>query len=453
MKKGILFLILLTSINSYCQNFNIPYRKGNLWGFADKNGKVVISPKYDSVDSRMENFRWKVYKNHKVGIINTAGEERLAVLYDSIEGNPVHSRYNEFYLYNEGKMGYADLNGKIILPLKYYHIEKTRDVNFNLEALFFLVKTNAQDNYCLIDKEEAVLLSGIEEFESDHRGFYKFKINSKWGVYSVPEKKWIIPAVYDTFKRFELEGQQPKKEFENIHHYAVKNKAYYLFSIEYLMIPSKLKKLSDFFELKKDSNRNVMEYMVHDDRGVEGHYESVCGEKFQEGNRYETNGIDWIDIKTIWIKKEGKLYGMVFSNGRTNIDYPAEFEDIQLLKSNYQNYYYKDFAMVKKHDKWAIYSINERKTIGPYEYDSFDFHIKYTDYLVLKKENQMGLFQIYGYRNREKPVFIAPEYDALKGYELLKSLDYNYDLFEVFYFSKKGEICPVGRNGISYYED
>ncbi|RZJ49013.1 MAG: WG repeat-containing protein, partial [Chryseobacterium sp.] len=103
----------------YSQNFRVPFRSKNLWGFADQKGKIKVSPKYDSVSIDNENFRWLVYKNNKTGVIDSSGNEKLPVEYDSIERKTLHSQDNDFYIFKNKKIGYADIDGKIIFPCEY----------------------------------------------------------------------------------------------------------------------------------------------------------------------------------------------------------------------------------------------------------------------------------------------------------------------------------------------
>ena len=66
-------VLLLTGLHFYAQDYFVPYRKGKLWGYADVHGKVKVTPVYDSVSFTYYNFRWKVFKNKKVGVINQKG--------------------------------------------------------------------------------------------------------------------------------------------------------------------------------------------------------------------------------------------------------------------------------------------------------------------------------------------------------------------------------------------
>lgn len=49
MRRLILIILISYSGISFSQEILVPYRKGNLWGFADTLGKLICEPKYDEV--------------------------------------------------------------------------------------------------------------------------------------------------------------------------------------------------------------------------------------------------------------------------------------------------------------------------------------------------------------------------------------------------------------------
>lgn len=94
-----------------------------------------------------------VKNNGKTGMVNQQGNWILPAEYDTIE----LQWKTLLVLRKEGKMAYADTYGKLLLPLEF---------------------------------EDAGIL------DDDH---FDVKTGGKWGIYSVPEKKLIIPAMYDGF--------------------------------------------------------------------------------------------------------------------------------------------------------------------------------------------------------------------------------------------------------------
>jgi hypothetical protein len=60
MKYILFFLLGMNTLQAFSQNFLIPYRKGDKYGFADTTGKVLVEPNYDFVQS------YKHYGNENI---------------------------------------------------------------------------------------------------------------------------------------------------------------------------------------------------------------------------------------------------------------------------------------------------------------------------------------------------------------------------------------------------
>jgi len=71
-----LFILLGTTLG-ICQSELIPYRKGDKWGFCDRNKKIVIPIKYDLVWPFSEGLA-AVKLNGKLGYIDKEGKEYFA---------------------------------------------------------------------------------------------------------------------------------------------------------------------------------------------------------------------------------------------------------------------------------------------------------------------------------------------------------------------------------------
>ncbi|HEY9261489.1 WG repeat-containing protein [Chitinophaga sp.] len=94
-----------------------------------------------------------VRRNGKMGVVNDQGNWVLQPVYDTID-----LRWKTYLELHQGdKIGYADTHGKLLLPLQF---------------------------------QEAGIL------DEDH---FDVKTNGKWGVFSVPKNKLVIPAIYEAF--------------------------------------------------------------------------------------------------------------------------------------------------------------------------------------------------------------------------------------------------------------
>ena len=192
MKYWILFTLLLGTSSSFSQEFLLPYRSGDLWGYSDSFGNIVIEPKYDSVSPTHDNQRWDVYQNGRVGVINSKGEELLKPIYSGLERDPKHSEYHDYYVKLDSLFGYSYMNGIFIIEPKYKELLAC-EFNYRYdyrEAYTFLASVdNVANTYKLIDKNDNDLLTGITEVSHVTDHFYKFKVEAKWGLYNTIEHK------------------------------------------------------------------------------------------------------------------------------------------------------------------------------------------------------------------------------------------------------------------------
>jgi uncharacterized caspase-like protein len=84
------------------------------WGFVDRAGEVVVTPKYDHACSFSEG-RACVRLNDKVGFIDEAGSVVIPIKYDA--ATPFREGLASAGL--NGKVGFIDKNGRTVIPFKY----------------------------------------------------------------------------------------------------------------------------------------------------------------------------------------------------------------------------------------------------------------------------------------------------------------------------------------------
>ncbi|MEZ4981194.1 MAG: WG repeat-containing protein [Saprospiraceae bacterium] len=84
-KISLLIILLSFGANSYCQQILIPYKKGNVYGFANESKKVIIEPKYDLVFPFDSSGFAIIIKDSLYGQINRSGEELIRCIFSSLE--------------------------------------------------------------------------------------------------------------------------------------------------------------------------------------------------------------------------------------------------------------------------------------------------------------------------------------------------------------------------------
>lgn len=123
------FLLAYTTASNSQTRYLIPYREGELWGYADTNLHVVVIPRYDRVHFFSQGFAL-VKKGGKYGLLNTKGKEILPIVYDEINGCCEH-----MIAVREGYSGFIHLpSRKIILPLCTNSFILQLIVGFKLQA-------------------------------------------------------------------------------------------------------------------------------------------------------------------------------------------------------------------------------------------------------------------------------------------------------------------------------
>jgi hypothetical protein len=118
-------LLKYDSISSFSEENLARVRIGDMetgkWGFIDKTGKEIISPKYFVVDSFMDGlaaFLIGDWQTSKFGFIDKTGKEIISPKYDWVL--PFSEGLAEVNI--KGKWGFINRTGKEVIPLKYDEI-------------------------------------------------------------------------------------------------------------------------------------------------------------------------------------------------------------------------------------------------------------------------------------------------------------------------------------------
>ena len=204
---------------------NIPYQKGQLWGFADSTGHVTIKPQWygvkffsnsgravvypglDSYGQKDESWKavidtsgnyiipperhWQGYffdgfkglnshdSSGKWGIIDRFNQEKIPLVYERItagnsnyyncfEQNPANGRYYMIVQKN-GKQGIIDTLNQTIIPFDYERIFRYKRYGYQDSNCVFVVKRNHK--FGLINWHNAVLVPLIYDSVYINRDF------------------------------------------------------------------------------------------------------------------------------------------------------------------------------------------------------------------------------------------------------------------------------------------
>ena len=200
--------------------FLIPYRKGDKWGFCDRNKNIVIDCIYDEVEL-FQNRRAAVRLNNKWGFCD---KKKVVVdcVYDSV--GTFEFEFSTASL--NGKSGVIDRNGNIIIPLRYRRViiysHNIGCIYDDGKSIFFKIKdfkalsTQYQyiDKYSgdlmrvfrykygFIDKEgEEKIPLKYDSAEPFHNGLAKVTISNRVGLINTLGEE-VIPIKYNSIGDF-----------------------------------------------------------------------------------------------------------------------------------------------------------------------------------------------------------------------------------------------------------
>jgi hypothetical protein len=159
----------------------IAIKVGDKYGFVDKSGKVVISPKYDAVIPFVGGIA-AVKRDGKWGFVDKTGKEIVPPTYEY----PVID-------YNYLKMGYlpvVEKAGKYSTPFGGEY-----DFLVHVDSNLFLAKKD--DKWGLIDKKNREVLSfKYDDLSHLHKDFFVYSERGKYGVISL-KRGVIVQPRYD----------------------------------------------------------------------------------------------------------------------------------------------------------------------------------------------------------------------------------------------------------------
>jgi hypothetical protein len=207
MTKHRIFLLLFILLNSkqvYSQY--VPYRKGDLWGYADQLTSIPVSEiKYDSVYINRFGGLLFTIKNGKQGLLKpNSDQNKLSEIllpdFDYITKVPNHDRNSKewfFIISKNRKYGIYSSSGKFIVPLIYASIEV-----FDFEKPYYLLKKEGDYNGAIYNLANDSLLTSFSyklietrNTKKNHKFSYEV-INAKNEVFYLDD--------YDRLKKMDI---------------------------------------------------------------------------------------------------------------------------------------------------------------------------------------------------------------------------------------------------------
>ena len=174
---------------------------GELYGVIDPIGNWVIQPHYDWLELDREDHTIKVRKEDKFGLLSWNGDTLIAPEYDRLG---VVSEGRILFV-NEGKYGYMDSLGKVVIEPKYddrpgvdnYALfENGAAKYFSIEKKYGLIDT-------IGDKVFPAIFEDVGSYSGEENALTAVKRYGKWG-YANTDVKLEIKYLYEYAGPFEF---------------------------------------------------------------------------------------------------------------------------------------------------------------------------------------------------------------------------------------------------------
>ena len=166
------------------------------YGYVDRIGNIVISPKFDSVRSFRDGIA-EVCINDKYGYIDKTGKFVIEPIFDCIDEYFCEGYakvcYNDMY-------GCIDKDGNFIIEPKFDYLS-----NFNDDLA--IAKTDGKCGFINI-KGEYVIEPIFEHLEPFHNGFARAKTDGKFGFINI-EGEYVIEPIFDELPYYFDEESMP----------------------------------------------------------------------------------------------------------------------------------------------------------------------------------------------------------------------------------------------------
>jgi hypothetical protein len=466
----IVLLALLTISTANSQITKVPYRVGNLWGFADTLGTIITPPQYDSVDFEHFQHHNFVFKNNFVGVVNEHGKEIISPIYSKIRRNSARVSYWHgrslyalrdlppgYFVTANGREGFVDTLGKSYLPPSYDSMCVGHTIP-NEDAYIFLAKQ--KNKYVIVTSQQKKLVDNIIDVKWINPSTYILAINDKYGIYDLNTQQWLVLPVYQQFER--IKSSQLNAKFDKKQYYLITKKVatYYIINYKYQIIDS-------------ITTDNIAQVLYDENRLPEPEVFAFIPQKTAETlvnitdlktkknyNIYEENlqkkevdiGNPFLLIQSLEYELQNKKITISYQMlGKQSVIIDDKLDEVKLIADTRE----KDelnvdtrFLAIRKGKKWGIYSLAINEWVTPIAYKKISLSPTGQIFL-LHKGKKIGILDA----NRDAPTnFIAPRYQSFYDFNTIKYTDGKYRKrnFYCYTFLKNGKKYIIGQNGVVF---
>lgn len=317
----------------------LKYKKDNLYGLIDFNGKKIIKNEYDSIENlQSTEGKFLVTKSEKYGVVNMNGRVLVKPEYDQVLTDGYRSEENDytksgFIVSNttdEGyRYGYIDYKGKKILNNEFNDISRAKDS----KDIYLIASKNGQ--YGLYKNNKQIIKNEYQSIIYTENGAFIIEKNGQFGL---ANKKGEV----------KVETKYTQIEENGIYLYAENSKENFVYDIDGNKKDMSYSK--SVFETENENyrittliNNNVQYYGI----------ENAEGETLVE-NKYNYIEYAYGDYFIVQDKKE--KYGIINERGTEILE--IKYDLIQRIRN-------KNLIQIsnKKNSKVSIYSAEMEKVL------------------------------------------------------------------------------------------
>lgn len=291
-KNLIAIFLIIFSLQVFAQDADVslvPYRQGNLWGYAGPDKKIVIPPAYEEAALFSEGYA-AVKKGGKYGYINKAGKVVIPF---------------RFFVAKAFRVGYSDKVVKIVTA---------DDIGDNQKTILFAPASLRADGYeiCIDTKGEAMKgCPAIPENSASDMNKSQIKVTEK--NYNTVKQNDIFDKIVDDYKMTSTEDN---------FYIAMKGATYGVFNNKFeVIVPFEYSMIKKW----EINNAVYLEVQKNDSMGL------------LNGNGSASIAVENSAL-TVVKALDGKYYFIVSKNGKAGIKDAANND---ILPSNYADITYE----------------------------------------------------------------------------------------------------------------
>jgi hypothetical protein len=402
----------------------IPYRKGNLWGFATPDKKIFIVPQHDEVFPFRNGYA-RVRNGTRFGVIDMKGRIIVPIAFDYVSDMSEGLFVARQGVFPASLCGYYDTTGKVAIPFRYvdalpfYHGKAMVKVGrFPYLKEVFIGRDGKLTTQIFSPTQYDMI--GLES-----EGLIRFREKGKWGYLNSDQSIFIPPT-------FEEAGDFS----EGLAYIKLNGKYGYIDKSKKIVIPCKFDMAGDFYKgvaivytlhkTQDEFNSEAPQYGLIDKQGKE-----ITPMKYDFIGMFSKT--DHVAI----VKKNGK---------QTIIDLNGK--EIIPFKYDFISEFYDGVAVV------SLF-VNNRMLSGIIDKSGKEIvplsDIKFTTFseglIAFEKDKKVG------FMNTKGEIVIPAKYDAYIWRNFDRSLGTSEFKNGICGVIKDGKLVYINTKGEEYYEE